>query len=131
MKIYRDCYGANGVPGAPFDGDSGNNAPFPATITIYRGNSNNPFDVISIQNPTITGILPNLGVTRARSATQCMRTGRCRGFDLDLPISNESYHIVYQRCCRNGSITNLNDPMPPLMVTYYMELTAKACEVLQ
>ncbi|MBK8561759.1 MAG: hypothetical protein IPN76_00005, partial [Saprospiraceae bacterium] len=49
-------------------------------------------------------------------------------FDLDLPVSNESYHIVYQRCCRNGSITNLNDP-GATGATYYIELTAKAQEL--
>lgn len=128
MKIYRDCYGANGVPGAPFDGDNGSNAPFPATITIYKGNSSNPFDVISVQNPTITRILPNLSnPCLVVPPNVCVQEG-VYVFDLDLPVSNESYHIVYQRCCRNGSITNLNDP-GATGATYYMELTAKAQEL--
>ena len=27
--------------------------------------------------------------------------------DITLPLSNESYYIIYQRCCRNEIVTNL------------------------
>lgn len=31
-------------------------------------------------------------------------------FEVDLPVADESYHIVFQRCCRNASITNIVAP---------------------
>ena len=43
-------------------------------------------------------------------------------FELDLPISDETYHIVYQRCCRNNTISNIIAP-DESGATYVMELT--------
>ncbi len=31
-------------------------------------------------------------------------------FDLSLEVTNQTYMIAYQRCCRNGTITNIVDP---------------------
>ena len=46
-------------------------------------------------------------------------------FDVSLPISTDSYHITYQRCCRNSSITNIYNP-DETGATYTVELTELA-----
>ncbi|MCC6727260.1 MAG: PKD domain-containing protein, partial [Saprospiraceae bacterium] len=119
MKIYRDC----SADGAPFDGDV--NAPFPATLTVYKGNSTNPFKVLTISNPTITQLLPNISnPCLVVPPGVCVEEG-VYVFNLDLPASTSSYHIVYQRCCRNNSITNIVDP-GETGATYHIELTPEA-----
>ena len=122
MKIYRDCNGG----GAPFD--SGPGAPFPGTVTIFAGSSNVPLNTIQLSAPVITNILPNLSnPCLIAPPNVCVEEG-IYTFYLDLPQSPESYHIVYQRCCRNNSISNLISP-GETGATYWMELTAKAQQV--
>lgn len=121
MKIYRDCYGG----GAAFDSDFANSAPFAGTVTVYKGNSGNPFKVIELNAPTITNIPPTISNScLVVPPNICVEEG-VYVFDLDLPISTSSYHIVYQRCCRNMTISNIVDP-GATGATYYMELTADA-----
>lgn len=123
MKIYRDCYGG----GAAFDSDFANGAPFAGTVTIYLGSSTVPFDVIQLGTPTITNILPTLSnPCLIAPPNVCVEEG-VYIFNLDLPVSTSSYHVIYQRCCRNGSISNIVLP-GETGATYYMELTAKAQE---
>lgn len=119
MKIYRDCNGG----GAPFD--SGPSAPFPGTITIFNGNSTVPMQTINLGAPAITNILPNLSnPCLIAPPNVCVEEG-IYVFNLDLPLSNQSYHIVYQRCCRNNTITNIVAP-GETGATYYIELTPLA-----
>ncbi len=121
MKIYRDCYGG----GAPFDSDFGSGAPFAGTVTIFVGNSTVPMNVIQLGAPTITNVLPNLSnPCLIAPPNVCVEEG-IYVFNLNLPISTSSYHVVYQRCCRNNTITNLVVP-GETGATYYMELTANA-----
>ncbi|MEZ5031688.1 MAG: PKD domain-containing protein [Saprospiraceae bacterium] len=107
MKIYRDFYGG----GALFDD--------PAQVAVYQCGTNTPcdllnvnnaiqvlsvplsFPVIQIANPTYPCLLvpPNIQVEEG-----------VYYFSLNLPQSPESYHIVYQRCCRNNTITNIYNP---------------------
>ncbi|MFQ5447702.1 MAG: PKD domain-containing protein, partial [Saprospiraceae bacterium] len=123
MKIYRDCFGG----GAPFD--SGPGAPFPGTVTVFAGTSNIPYSAtIQLGAPVITNILPNLSnPCLIAPPNVCVEEG-IYTFTIDLPQSPESYHIVYQRCCRNNSISNLINP-GETGATYWMELTAKAQQV--
>lgn len=123
LKIYRDCNGG----GAPFDSDFANNAPFAGTVTIFEGDSNSPLNVINLPTPQITKVLPNLSnPCLVAPPNVCVEEG-VYVFDLDLPVIPESYHIVYQRCCRNSSISNIVSP-GETGATYHMELTAKAQE---
>jgi gliding motility-associated-like protein len=125
MKIYRDCYGTNGVPGAPFDSDTDGGADIMGTITIYQGNSNVPFDVIRLDAPNIKVIPPVLdNPCLVVPLNVCVQEGIYE-FDVSLPVSASSYHIVYQRCCRNNSITNIELP-GETGATYYLELTPQA-----
>lgn len=118
MKIYRDCNGG----GAPFDSAIGSQVP--GTITVYQGNSNIPYTILQLGPPDITRIQPNLSNPCLIAPDVCVEEG-VYTFTLDLPISTQSYHIVYQRCCRNNTITNILSP-GETGATYWMELTAEA-----
>lgn len=119
LKIYRDCAGG----GAEFDG--GPNAPFFATVTIYEGNSSIPFQNFELGAPIVTNIDPELS-----NPCLIVPPGICveegvYSFIVNLPFSPSSYHISYQRCCRNNTITNIVNP-GEAGATYTMELTSEA-----
>ena len=124
LKLYRDCFGG----GAPFDSAPG--APFPGTVTVYLGNSSSPFPIdgqnfLNLAPPVITPLEPNLSnPCLDPPADVCVEEG-VYVFDLDLPVTTQPYHIVYQRCCRNGTITNIQNP-GETGETFYIELTAAA-----
>jgi len=118
LRLYRDCAGG----GAQFDGGPG--APFVATVSIYEGNSNVPIN-IELGPPSIMDVDPEIS-----NPCLVIPPGICveEGvyiFTRNLPLSSESYHITYQRCCRNNSITNLVDPGGS-GATYTIELTPEA-----
>lgn len=114
MKIYRDCNSF----GAQFDN--------PANIAIYNGNYQvntlfanftvtlNSTQVIGINEPDCIDNLPSV----------CLQEGTYV-WERILPISNESYFIVYQRCCRTDAITNILLP-GDTGATYYTEITSAA-----
>ena len=117
MKIYRDC--ASG--GAFFDN--------PANIAIYKGSYqvNSLFDAftipineinpLGINQPDCIDNLPNL----------CLEEG-VYTWERVLPTSNQSYFIVYQRCCRTAAIANIFTPND-VGATYYTEITPVAQQV--
>ncbi len=122
MTIYRDCAGN----GAPFDGAA--HSPFPATLTIYKGDNPAPYAIIELGEPTITNIPPDLSnPCLIAPPGVCVEEG-VYTFTLHLPYIGESYHIVYQRCCRNNTISNILNP-GDTGATFYMELTAEAQQV--
>lgn len=116
MKVYRDCFGG----GAPFDTD--------ASISIYRGTYQNnvmqenfkinysDFTRLEPDTPQCVTQLPNVCVEEAVYV-----------FERTLPVTaaGQSYFIVYQRCCRNESITNILDP-GSIGATFAVELTNEA-----
>lgn len=126
MKVYRDCDGG----GAGFDSDP---ASFTiATMTVYEGNSTTPFQTsisnavgsIELDAPTVElleVIYPSNCLT---SLPVCVELGTYE-FTLTLPTSPESYHIVYQRCCRNTTIANIILP-EETGATFYVELKPEA-----
>ncbi len=124
MKVYRDCQGG----GAAFD--SAPSSFTNATITLFRelpDNAGYDIDSIlalptsaleiftinpdSIVNPCVV-VPPNV----------CVEEG-VYSWQFSLPIIDESYVISYQRCCRNGTITNILFPGDQ-GATYTVEVTS-------
>ncbi|MBK9012734.1 MAG: gliding motility-associated C-terminal domain-containing protein [Saprospiraceae bacterium] len=100
LTIFRDCY--NGVPW--FDN--------PASIGIFRNSNNSLFDEILIDtigslNDTLN---PDLGSECfVAPPNVCVHTTSYTTTAF-LPFEPLGYHIVYQRCCRNNTISNLIAP---------------------
>lgn len=99
FTMYRDSKGG----GALFDQD--------ANFGLFRsidGSSwthvstfiADPKDIaeVTYDNPCVI-VPPNIGVEKG-----------VYEFTVDIPWSNETYQIAYQRCCRNGTITNIVGP---------------------
>jgi gliding motility-associated-like protein len=97
LKVYRDCNSS----GAQFDPQ--------AKIGIFNGNNVKLQDVFVnlgpiIQLPTTVAnpcliVPPNVCTEMATYTTT-----------VNLPPAIGGYHITYQRCCRNGTITNIPNP---------------------
>ena len=124
MRIYRDC---NCTDCADFD-------PV-AFIAIYRcGDDCNDLD----QNDYIARVdVPLLSKTNVQAPDYpclippdvCVEEGiyrfRLSDYRIRLPESEESYHISYQRCCRNVTINNIIRP-DDSGATYTIEITPEA-----
>ena len=123
MTIYRDCQGG----GAPFDSQN-QGAGIQASVTIYRGSETNPFQVLYLDPPTIDRVDPDIdNPCLILPPNVCVQQG-VYTFDVVLPESDQSYHIVYQRCCRNNTINNIRQP-GSTGATYTIEITPKAQEI--
>lgn len=118
MFVYRDC----SSDGAAFDPS--------AYISIFSqvGNTYTEFrtlDVnitsgpVDVPPPEDPCLIPPTNV--------CVEEARYI-FSVVLPPIDGSYHVVYQRCCRNNSITNIIDPQDS-GATYTVEVTKEAQEV--
>jgi gliding motility-associated-like protein len=120
IKLYRDCYAMNA---AAFDPTLG--------FTVYRQNGNsyvktlpgNQEDTIrfnKIIHPMIPPVYPCLDLPD----NICGEFGVYEKI-IDLPIIKEKYVIIWQRCCRNTSITNIMDP-GQTGATYSIEIHPEA-----
>lgn len=116
MKIYRDCYGG----GAPFDND--------ASIAIYQGTaqSNTLFDDFAVDYQSFQRLIPDTPQCVTKIPVVCVEEAVYE-FERTLPVTGpgQSYFVVYQRCCRNESITNIINP-GSIGATYSVELTHEA-----
>jgi gliding motility-associated-like protein len=112
MDIYRDC----GSDGAPFDE--------PAIVTVYRGSSN--FVLIdNLEVPLLSsGVIPATLGPCMEPIPVCVERGTYQ-FIVSASGSNQDFHIVYQRCCRNNTINNIVLPEES-GATYTIALTAEA-----
>jgi len=119
MKIYRDCQGG----GAGFD--SGPSGSFFAEITIYRQGLDTVFQEATLSAPEVTSIEPTTDPCVQAPPNICVEEGLYTFPIVELPVSDSSYIIAYQRCCRNNTITNIIAP-GDAGATYAMELTPKA-----
>ncbi len=98
MKLFRDC-GNN--QGAPFDN--------PASFGIFDEN-NQLVDQITVNVTSITPVIPDLSSPCISIPPNiCVEEGTYE-FTLDLPDDGQTYTVVYQRCCRNQTIQNLEIP---------------------
>lgn len=126
LKVYRDCDPKAG--GAGFDA--------PATLGVYKcGNTINCTSLTqksAFKKPNIdfgdkANILPPVYPCLKVPPVVCVEEAIYE-FTLNLPLSENSYHVVYQRCCRNNTITNIIDPQDS-GATYEIELTPEAQKV--
>lgn len=117
MFVYRDCRPQESA--AELDGD--------ASIAIYRGGrgyslagsfpvklSNREF----IDPPEYPCLILPPGL--------CVERGKYE-FEVNFRLwpSAESYYIVYQRCCRNNTISNIVDP-GSIGATFFVEITPES-----
>jgi gliding motility-associated-like protein len=115
LRVYRDdnCFDC-----AEFD-------PI-ASIGIYRCNNcnpesqNNPF--MTINTPLVSsGVVENPDYPCLIPPNVVVEEG-LYVFTAELPLSDQSYHISYQRCCRNVTISNIVFP-DDQGATYTNEIT--------
>lgn len=119
MRIYRDCSDATG---AAFDSDRSNNSTI-GQLTIFRGTT--VFGSVTLAPPAITDIEPVISNRcLVVPPNVCVEEGIYR-FSATLPVSDETYTIAYQRCCRNNFITNVNNP-GSIGATYFAQINPLA-----
>ncbi|HEX5002946.1 MAG TPA: PKD domain-containing protein [Bacteroidia bacterium] len=107
LKIYRYC-DASGGGTAPLD--------FSMLLGIYTQdplNPNNDKVWYTTENLTLTSSQfitpPAAGPTCNFSTTVCVEEGIFEA-DISLPPGSGGYHLMVERCCRNGNIVNLSTP---------------------
>ena len=115
MHIYRDCYSV----GANFD--------VPARFAIYQGSelNNTLHSTYNVSNYDYTKLIPDTPQCVTNIPLVCVEEA-VYTFEATLPVlTNQSYFIVYQRCCRNNTITNILNP-GDIGATYTIELNPAA-----
>lgn len=117
IKIYRDC---SNPRGDYFD--------YNAPVTIYLGDAPPYRRFVHLDVPLIqpiTKLPPDASnPCLILPPNICVEEGIYE-FEVFLPDTTMSYHIVYQRCCRNSTINNIQRP-DQIGATYTIELTAFA-----
>jgi gliding motility-associated-like protein len=101
FTMYRDAAGG----GADFDPD--------ASFGVYKGGRNSWTYVRTVSNRPATDIelVNNIDANPCLIIPPNIRVEKgVYRFNLTLPISNDTYLISYQRCCRNVTINNIVRP---------------------
>ncbi len=117
LTVYRDCDSG----GAQLDD--------PGKIGIYKGFAAggtliDDFDAELTDKSNVAPVIPPCADLNNLPAA-CVQRG-IYIFTVDLEIStNESYFVVYQRCCRTNQIKNIKSPMD-FGATYMVEITPAA-----
>ncbi|GDX52869.1 hypothetical protein LBMAG27_19160 [Bacteroidota bacterium] len=97
LKVYRDCNTGQ----APFDD--------PAVLGVFNSQGS-LLSTINLGNPIITYIQPTLNNPCITTPPDICVEQAIYSSNQSLPPISGGYQIVYQRCCRNGSIINILDP---------------------
>ena len=93
------------------------------TYGIYTHDNSNPLaDKVLYEQRTVnlfsnTEITPEVSDTCSTGTSACIREGVYID-NITVPFNLSGYHLVYNRCCRNGEILNLLDPGSQGMVFY-------------
>ena len=107
MKVYRDCL--NGIP--PFDGwPNSSGVVVDAFYTIFDAAGN--VVQTGLFTPLTFSTVPpsnNSPCAPASAGNACVEEALYEA-NVNLPPLVGGYYIVYQRCCRNGTILNLVNP---------------------
>jgi len=97
LTIYKDCNSST-----PFDAT--------AYLGIYNNNSGFVVNTVGLTNPVITTIQPpNNNPCLTNTSGACVQQGVYTA-NITLPNGNNTYTLVHERCCRNGTITNVSNP---------------------
>ncbi len=114
MTVYRDC--EHGLP--PFD--------YPAYLGIYAAdNQLSPYSVLLMSYSSIDSV-PLAGNDPCRLAPNGLCVDAAYySIQVSLPYNPVGYYFVYQRCCRNESVTNIVDPVNT-GATFYAFVSANA-----
>lgn len=106
LKVYRDCF--TGV--ANFDGlQNGPNSPdiIPAVLTVMETLNAASAYTLDLGVPVVTKIPPTINNPCIKTPnTVCVQEG-VYTLTVTLPPVTGGYVLVYQRCCRNGTVLNL------------------------
>ena len=102
LTVYRNC-----------NSQAQNDFDLIAPITIYRGNVGEDYELvndmqIALNKPvfSIPTLLNNPCIEPPSDL--CLEVGTY-DFEVNLPVSSKSYHVTYQRCCRNWNISNIDE----------------------
>jgi gliding motility-associated-like protein len=97
LKLYRDCFGGQ----APYDD--------PAIVGIFNNNQI-LVSTVSLNFPGAQQIpAVNISPCLTPPGNICVEEAVYQG-TINLPAIAGGYHLVYQRCCRNGTVSNLISP---------------------
>jgi gliding motility-associated-like protein len=99
MNIYRDCDPAAG--GAFFD--------IPAYFSVFRNNEQTPYEVFTIFDYNEIPVEVDTPACILNVPFVCVEGAQYQ-FMVELPVTAGTWHVVYQRCCRNNSIVNITNP---------------------
>ena len=115
LTIYRDC---SNPSGSGYDPD--------ATFGIYRY-SNNRYTYVRqflVNHGPINRVRPDNNPCLIIPPNVCVEESSYN-FNVELPLTDETYVIYYMRCCRNNTILNLVAPNNT-GATFYIEITPEA-----
>jgi gliding motility-associated-like protein len=103
LTIYRDCNSAT-----PFDGQP--NATTPAVVGLFQANSGVLIQTFELFDPVVTVIQPPLdNPCLIPPGNVCVEQGVYLT-TITLPSATEPFTLVHERCCRNGTISNVFNP---------------------
>ena len=104
MRIYRDC-----TSSTQFDGAVGSSTPA-ALVSIFPDNSTISVLDFQLTNPAVQSVNPPINnQCLVIPPNVCVEEGTYT-WNANIPNGNVGYYVVYERCCRNGSINNLLNP---------------------
>ncbi len=104
LTVYRDCNSQTGFDGAP-----GSQTPY-AIVGLFSSPSNTLVSTYNLTDPDIISIDPPIDNPCLQiTSNACVEQG-VYTYLIDLPSATQGYTVAYERCCRNGTITNLFDP---------------------
>jgi len=125
LVLYRDCNDEGNL----FDSQINPASGIVGTITIYREDMlDSVFFSTFLDAPdidTLDSLAPD--VCQYSYFDLCIQRAEYI-YTLDLPVSEHSYIVSYQRCCRNGTISNIESPISTGS-TYTIEITPLAQEL--
>ncbi|MFL5752871.1 MAG: PKD domain-containing protein [Bacteroidia bacterium] len=96
LKIYRDCSSAT-----PYDN--------PGSVIIYDA-SGNYIQTVEIAFPGSTNVPDSINNPCIQPPSVTCVEEAIYVSTVNLPAKTGGYYLVYQRCCRNGTILNLVNP---------------------